>query len=76
MKRMGKMIMAAMAIYCSLYAAARLSHVLVMYDGCRGEHGVHVADLGPVPSSTVILCAMARIVFWPLMKIETTVRRK
>ena len=76
MKGLGKTIVAVVAFYVGLYTTARLTHVLVMYDGCRGEHGVHVADLGAVPPSTVIVCWTANIVFAPLMRIETIVRNK
>ncbi len=67
-------IACAAFLYLALYAGARMTHVLVMYDGYRGTAGVQVADLGPVPKETVILCALSRTVFWPLMQIETVVR--
>ena len=74
MKRTGIAIALTLTIYLALYSVARLTHVLVMYDGYRGAQGVGVADLGPVPKETVLVCAVARVVFWPLMQIETFAR--
>ena len=65
-----------LASYLGLYVVARATHVLVMYDGYRGAEGVGVADLGPVPPETVVVCGVARMLFRPLMKIETLVRER
>ena len=75
MKRTRTIITLALTTYLALYAVARKMHVLVMYDGYHGSQGVDVADLGPVPNETVIVCAVARVAFWPLMQVETIMRK-
>ena len=66
---------ALLALYAALYAGARRTHLLVMWDGCRGRRGVDMADLGgPVPRETVIMCLAAKVVFLPMMGIEDALR--
>jgi hypothetical protein len=76
MKRIGNWTTVVLVAYAALYAVARMTHILVMYNGCRGATGVDAADLGVAPKETVIMCAVARVAFWPLMQAETAVRRK
>lgn len=74
MKRIRTIIALVLTGYLALYAVARSARVLVMYDGYRGAQGVDVADVGPAPEETVILCAVAGAIFRPLMQVETFAR--
>ena len=61
--------------YAGGYAWARTSHCLVMWDGYRGRHGVHGADLGgPVPETAILMVLACEIIFWPATKLETALR--
>ena len=64
-----------LSLYTALYCGARYMGLLIMWNGCRGSKGVDMVDCrGPVPLEGLLMCAGAKIIFYPMMQLETGLR--
>lgn len=62
-------------LYASVYGIARNQHILVMWAGYRGYHGVQGADLGgPQAPTAIMLVRSCELAFLPLCWLETQMR--
>lgn len=69
------LLIGLLVLYLGGYVAARRAHLLVNYDGYRGQFSVRLFDTsGVVPPTALMLGRFAFVAFVPLHRLETLAR--